>query len=194
MVERIAQNVVEQLIMERIIEKEEQEVYQYALVMLLEKTITVVSLLLIGYRKRIIFPTVLFMIFFFSLRKRTGGYHAKRFVTCYTLTMLTFYLLTEYSVYLLRYPVAIRCSTFVSIILIWTIGTVNHPNMHMNREEVLESKKSARYIVILEGICIVLFEFAHINSVCTEYMSLAVLMCAFLLSLAKLLRQEVCES
>ena len=43
----------------------------------------------------------------------------------------------------------------VAITGIGWLGTVNHPNMHMTSEEWMESKKSARTIVLLEG-CIIL--------------------------------------
>lgn len=191
MIEKIAKNTVKLMIAEQMIKEKQQEIYQYALVMYLEKAITVLSLLFIGYVEKILLPAILFMLFFFSLRKRTGGYHAKRFINCYILTILTFCIMAKYFMFLLQYSVIVYCVTIISVILIFVIGTVNHPNMHMSENELSESKKAARCLVILEGMCIALFEFVYINPIYSGYMSCAVIMCAFLLCLAKLLRQEV---
>ena len=38
----------------------------------------------------------------------------------------------------------------IAAIYIVITGTANHPNMHMNAEELMESKKLARLIVLLE--------------------------------------------
>ena len=44
-----------------------------------------------------------------------------------------------------------------SVVLIGIVGTVNHPNMALNSQELLESKKASRCLVGLEsadpGIC-----------------------------------------
>lgn len=64
MIEKIAKNTVELMIAEQMIEEKQQEIYQYALVMFLEKAITVFSLLFIGYVEKILLPAILFMLFF----------------------------------------------------------------------------------------------------------------------------------
>lgn len=78
-----------------------------------------------------------------------------------------------------------------SIIMIFLIGTVNHPNMAMDCYELQESKKAARYTLGLE--CIILFAAIalNINKMCICYISLAIILCATLLCIAKIIKQEV---
>ncbi len=80
---------------------------------------------------------------------------------------------------------------FIAICAVEIIGTVNHPNIHMNILELTAIKKSARILVILEGSIIYAFSLIDANSGCVCYTSIAVILCAILLGLAKIIKQEV---
>jgi len=71
------------------------------------------------------------------------------------------------------------------------IANVNHPNLALDADEVRDCKKSARTIVIVEMLCIISGIALSMNKVCIIYASLAIIMCAMLLSIAKLAKQEV---
>lgn len=191
MIENIARRTIEQLLVGKIINEQRREVYEYALVILIEKLITMLSLLIIGWLADALIPTVLFVIFFFSLRERTGGLHAKKFSSCYLVTIVFFTIFVWYSRSIALYSQTFCCITVASILLVWAIGTVNHPNMHMSKSELIGAKKLARCLVTREGICIALFRLMGAKQIYIEFMSCAVIMCAFLLGSAKILRQEV---
>ena len=80
-----------------------------------------------------------------------------------------------------------------SLIEIGLIGTANHPNMHMTSDELMESKKSARTIVLLEGCIILGCVLLDADMVYVSYMAIAVILCAALLCIAKIFKQEVKE-
>ena len=82
----------------------------------------------------------------------------------------------------------------IAAIYIVLIGTVNHPNMHMNSEELIESKKLARLIVLLEVSIILGCVLLGASMIYTSYMAIAVILCAALLCISKILKQEVRES
>lgn len=82
----------------------------------------------------------------------------------------------------------------IAITGIGLIGTVNHPNMHMTSEELMESKKSARTIVLLEGCIILGCVLLDADMVYISYMAIAVILCAALLCIAKIFKQEVREN
>lgn len=191
MIEMIAMKTVDRLIFEKVLEEEKKNAYQYAMMMLLEKVIASVSILIIAYLKRILIPGVLFMFFFFLLRKRTGGFHASTFFKCYVLSILNFYLLTTVDTYSTQNITIFRIITLVAVIVIMVIGTVNHPNMQLNKEELMQSKKSARYTVLVEAVGLIMLKCVHIDTLCSVYMSFAIIVCAVLLILAKLIKQEV---
>ena len=73
------------------------------------------------------------------------------------------------------------------------IGTVNHPNIHMDSEELAESKRQARIIVLLEGSIIYGCVLLGADMIFISYMAIAVILCAALLCISKILKQEVKE-
>lgn len=84
--------------------------------------------------------------------------------------------------------------TLLAIATILVIGTVNHPNIRMNALELSESKKAARILVILQGSVIYFFVFLKSDMLYIYYMSIAIILCATLLCLSKILKQEVYEN
>ena len=81
----------------------------------------------------------------------------------------------------------------LSVIFIEIVGTVNHPNMKMNPEELMESKKAARIIGLLEGSIICSCILLGVDRIFISYMAIAVILCAALLCIAKIRKQEVKE-
>lgn len=191
MVEKIAIRIVGRLKEECLINATDEEYYEYAVITIIERYITVITLLLLGMAYGQILPTVCFLCFFLSLRKRTGGYHADKFWKCYLGTAVTFIAVIEITKVLSEKPIIMYGLLLCSVILIEVIGTVNHPNMDMDVHELQESKKAARLVVLLEAMVIVSFIFLRIESVYIGYMSIAIILCAFLLCLAKMIKQEV---
>lgn len=78
-----------------------------------------------------------------------------------------------------------------SAMLIVFLGTVNHPNMDMDKSELREAKKAARLLVILEVAVIAVLIYLGISNLYISYMAVAIILCASLLILAKILKQEV---
>ena len=71
------------------------------------------------------------------------------------------------------------------------IGNVNHPNMNAEEEEVHELKKMSRIIVILELLVIFFLNWLGNAEMVIVYSGLAIILCAALLVIAKLIGQEV---
>lgn len=138
--------------------------------------------------------TVLFLLYFLSLRKHTGGYHSNSFVRCYIGTVVTCLALICVNKILIKHIFVLVFLLLVSIGIIGIIGTVNHPNMHMKKKELAGSKRAARLSVLAEGISIFLLYLMDVSITCIGAMSVAVILCAILLCLAKIIKQEVVES
>ena len=63
--------------------------------------------------------------------------------------------------------------------------------MDMNKSELQESKKAARLIVIMEVMIIAVLVYLKADILYIGYMSVAIILCAFLMCLAKIIKQEV---
>lgn len=194
MIEKLAASVVGQMAEESLIDKAQEAYYIYSITMHIEQFITAGTIFLIGLLVNKFVPTLLFVLFFLSLRKRTGGYHFQGFIQCYVGTVATYIAIINLNFIIVNYPIPLLIILFVSIGIIGLIGTVNHPNMHMNRAELKESKKAARILVMLEGGVICFLYCFDANMTCISYMSVAVILCAALLCVAKIMGQEVNEN
>ena len=133
-------------------------------------------------------------IFFFELRKRTGGYHLDRFYKCYFATVAIYLAVMLVATRLVNYQQWLLGAVVIAAIYIVITGTANHPNMHMNAEELMESKKLARLIVLLEVSIILGCVLLGAGIIYTSYMAIAVILCAALLCISKILKQEVREN
>lgn len=158
---------------------------------LAEHIIGVGTMLIIGMLFKQFIPTVIFLVFFLSLRKRTGGYHADKFWQCYLLTIITYIAIIQMAPVLSQKKVIMYAILLFAVLVIEVIGTVNHPNIDMNKDELQENKKSARLLVLMETAIIVLLITLGISQLYVSYMSIAIILCSFLMCLAKIMKQEV---
>lgn len=191
MIEKMALKIVNQMEMEKIISKSSCEYYEYALIGMVEHAITVGTMLLLGLIFRQFLPTICFIVFFLSLRKRTGGFHAEKFWQCYLGTIMFYVVIMQIVPILCRNPAVMYAMLFLAIILICVMGTINHPNIDMNKSELQESKKAASLVVLIEVMIIAVLVYLGVDVLYIGYMSVAIILCAFLMCLAKIIKQEV---
>lgn len=191
MVDKMVTKLVDSLQEDDLIIPSDREYYKYALLTMIEGGITVTTILFLGLVCRQIIPTVCFLFFFLSLRKRTGGFHADKFWQCYLGTIATYIAIVAIAGILSANPVVMYVLLFCSVLWIEIIGTVNHPNMNMDVYEFCEAKRAARTIVLLELMVILMLIWLGFSGLYVSYMSLAIILCAILLCLAKILKQEV---
>lgn len=191
MVEKIVMQLVTQMEDRKIIEKSSRDYYEYVLITLTEHIIAVGTMLIIGMLFNQFISTIIFLVFFLSLRKRTGGYHADKFWQCYLATIITYIGIIHVAVMLSEKSFIMCVTLFFAVLIIEIIGTVNHPNIDMNKDEFQENKKSARLLVLMEAAVIILLGILGINQLYVSYMSIAIILCSLLMCVAKLLKQEV---
>ncbi|MDE7423852.1 MAG: accessory gene regulator B family protein [Lachnospiraceae bacterium] len=192
MIEKMVLNVVNLMETKKIIEKANSEYYEYALVSIIERIIAVATMLIIGVFFKQFISTVIFLVFFLSLRKRTGGYHADKFWQCYLVTVITYigviYVAMAVSE---KNSVPLYAVLIIAVLIIEVIGTVNHPNIDLEKCELRETKRAARLLVLMEAAVIATLVILGINQLYVSYMSIAVILCSSSMCLAKILKQEV---
>lgn len=192
MIEKMVLNVVNLMETKKMIEKANSEYYEYALISLTERIIAVGTMLAIGILFKQFIPTIIFLVFFLSLRKRTGGYHADKFWQCYLMTIITYIGVIKVAVALSeKFPVAMYVILVLAVLIIEVIGTVNHPNIDLDKGELRETKRAARLLVLMEAAIIAMLVALEINQLYVSYMSIAIILCSSLMCLAKILKQEV---
>lgn len=191
MVEEMVLKLVNQMEMKKMIEKSDRDYYEYVLIMMIERIIAIGSLLIISVIFKQFLPTVVFLTFFLSLRKRTGGYHADKFWQCYLLTIITYIGVVRVAPALSAPPHMMYILLFFAVLVIEVFGTVNHPNINLDKNELRETKKAARLLVLIEIGIIAVLIMLKMNQLYVSYMSIAIIMCSFFMCLAKIIKQEV---
>ncbi len=191
MVERLVLAVVDRMEAENISSGNMHEEYIYALTGMLEKWITLLSVVLLAAFLGQLKLTLIFMMFFLTLRKRTGGFHAEHFYQCYLGTLAVVAAMTYI------YPLAAEHINItyevlaIAIAVITVIGTVNHPNIDMSSDELKESRKAARWLLAIEIMVIAMSLMINIDKLYISSMAVAIILCAILMGLAKIFKQEV---
>lgn len=190
--EKFVSKVISKMLEYGYIEEKQSDEYIYAMTVLIETWILIFAVMLIGICHRATIATFLFLVFFAFIKKRSGGYHAKKFICCFFISIIIYLI---FIVFLM--PIMIRQITVtyivlvISIIILEIIGAVNHPNMNWDDEEYKESKKASRIVVLMEGVIILFLAYLDVDKsiiVCTAF---AVILSAALLLLAKITKQEV---
>lgn len=186
--------MTDQMEEENLLVKEMKDEYVYALINIMERGITLASIFCVSLFFKQIISMGFFLIFFLSLRKRTGGYHAEKFWQCYLETVATCMVIIFLSPVVEEHMKMLYILLAGSVVLIGIVGTVNHPNMALNSQELLESKKASRCLVGLESVILVSAVILNVRNIYICYMSEAIILCALLLIIAKMIKQEVSES
>lgn len=151
------EKLVDEMIEFNIVEQCQKEEYVYSILCIAESIIWFVTIICIGIFFHILWQTVGYLTFLYILRRRTGGYHLSRFISCYSCSIALFVM-----IYYLLHNVAalIQVGIFgvfvVSGIVIEIIGTVNHPNMFMSKTEILHVKWRARIIAAVESSIVII--------------------------------------
>lgn len=133
MTEWVADKLTNRLIEYQLIDKTKREIYHYTIQVQVEKIIGMSAILILGLIFQVFFQTVLFLIFFFCIRKRSGGFHMNSFTGCFlgTIGVYVLYVVILYPV-LLCFPVVNYVALIFGLSVILLIGAVNHPNMEWN--------------------------------------------------------------
>lgn len=175
-----------------IIDVEMRKNYEYVIEIIIERLISYISILFISLVFDKLIPGFLFVSFFVLLRRYTGGYHAKSFAGCYFGSV--FLLLTVIGLGEISFSSALMGALIIiSIITVLAVGTVKHLNMNYSLSELRESKRAARYILLLEMIIIVSMYILGASQQCLRYMCMGIIMCAAGIVVAKIFKQEDCK-
>lgn len=165
--------------------------YEYAIEIMIERFITLGSMLLLSICMGKIVQAIFFMAFFMLLRGHTGGYHAKSFCVCYIESMIVFVLIMIFGDRILSYQIFNYMVLVSSFFLIMIVGTINHPSMNYSDPELRESRKATRYILILESFVILSLKAMGASEQCICFMSWGIILCAISIMIAKITKQEV---
>lgn len=184
------EQLVYELIQKKILDEEHREDYKYILEIKFEKLVTYSILLFVALLIGKPMQGMLFAVSFVGLRQTTGGFHAESFCGCLLGSVLTLLLGVKIVVPLSEcYTEATGCVLLLSIICILCFAPVNHPNLALTKEERKKHKYLSICVLGIELGIIGIGEYLHMHF--QRYMVASLIICAVLILLAKIIRQEV---
>ena len=172
--QKIACKMAEYLEREAVIEKEQKEECAYGLEMLISSICLAGMLFGVAYFLKAIDTAVLYYILFAWIRKYAGGYHAKTYIGCTSLYLLTF----SFSVFMernllyilnLKQMQGFEFVVMISLMIFFApIENVNNPIEKENKEKYYYYALIRTVIVIIINIVCMTkkIEVYHWNSIC----------------------------
>ena len=186
MIDELIVKIVDSMINTDIISKDDKEAYVYAYTITLEKILTLITIGIMGVVLNRLVNIIIFLCTFMILRRRTGGFHLETFGQCFIGTNLICVIIEACDFVWLKYMTLVMFLCMVSVLYIICVGTVNHPNLALNDGELMESKKRARIVVVLEVLLTIVLCIVGVDRTITGYMAMGINICALLLVMSKI--------
>lgn len=133
--------IVNKLLQRNIIVCEKAEICRIGIMLILADMINFSLVLLIGILTKSFFESVAYIIVFWSVRRFSGGFHAKTHLVCRLVTVGTYVLILIASKFINNYYLIIDiiCCVF-SIITMLLFAPVKHPNKELTDKEIKANK------------------------------------------------------
>lgn len=171
------------------IDMREEKIYEFEL--LLGKIINYGTIIFLAYLNGNLIHTIFFMISFFPLRERTGGFHCKNALNCYFGTVVLYFLVTKMIVPIMLVNTCVLLGIVgISGMIIYMVAPINHPNLELDKNEVKICKSSSRWLALLISTCIIIALWLKIMPVSIPYLAAGMGLDAGLLIVAKITKQE----
>lgn len=158
MVDSICNFIIYKLNKEQIIQEEKNEIYLYGLQLLMATLIKAVGLFVLAIIMGAVKESIIFMIFFSSLRIQAGGIHAHSLLKCFISTAIIMFS-AIYIVRLFPYVQNLNIQIImivISIILVYMFAPVENENKPLSEEEKILYRKRSMITVLVGAIIILL--------------------------------------
>lgn len=191
MVEKIVEKYLQSMLGHGLVNQSDVSIYKYYILCYMETIIVICSFFVIGAIFKCVPEIIIFMICFFSIRNHSGGFHFDNFRKCYIGSVIVVLLGV---IYIRNATETMGNLLFVlsviSYIIIMIFGTLNHPNVDMNLDEFVASKKLSRYILSLVFGIDLFVRWLNGNQNIIMYIEYAISLCGILFVFGKVLGQH----
>lgn len=142
--ETLAVKLTEKFIDREIISSDKKETYITGLKLILSDIINFSLIFIIGILTKSFIYSCIYLIVFWTVRKFSGGFHAKAYWICRIVTVGTYILILLVSGMIINYHVIIVpiCNIF-SVITMIAFAPIRHPNKDLTGKEVKANKLCA---------------------------------------------------
>lgn len=163
MISKLSEKLTEYLYNNNTISKEDVELYNYGLFIVISEILLFVYCLIVGAILKIALPSLLFCSVFFLVHRFAGGFHAKTELHCLIIT-LSFFLI---SIVLIKLSTQLNCIILISIyvccfIILIILSPADTPQKPLSNKEKFLFKKITSLIIVIGFIAIVILYIKNI--------------------------------
>lgn len=134
MISKMAYRITAWLIKCEVVEEADRELYEYAIHSLWLNVAPIILVLVYGIAMQKVYQSILFIIPFLSIRKYSGGFHAKREVTCFIISSVVL----ATCVYLtgsLQCEMVLHILVVVSVFILVVFSPIDSENRRLDADE-----------------------------------------------------------
>lgn len=151
MYQKVAKKITSFFINNGIINDSDREIYEYSYEVMISQTVYIIIMILVSLIFGAVFESLAFFIGFFVCRKFSGGYHASTYTKCHILfafNQIAFLFLIRF-IKKEYFGLIVILMIIISVIVIFTVAPIDHPNKPFNGKEFLKYKKRSRFFAVL---------------------------------------------
>lgn len=164
MLNKVSNKIAEILIKQKIIDKDDIEIYQFGVYQAISFFVNILSTVVILAIYDMFFEGLLFCLFYFLLRCYGGGYHTKSPVYCYVLSVLL--IIVEMN--LINY---FQQNTFINILIIpsylivWILSPIETDNKKLDNLERKVYQGRTRVILLVSILSAIMLYVLNMSTV-----------------------------
>lgn len=160
MISDYAERTVNWLIQQRVVKKEDKELYEYAIYNIVLTAypigITIIMGILMGVLKESMVTVLTFML----IRKFSGGFHARKPEICMIVSALLIFLCIKCIIFLNFSTGLLGVTLLAAVALLW-FSPVDSENRRLEEGERLSNKRRTTVIILLLGVIAMLLYFSN---------------------------------
>lgn len=162
---KITQRITDELVLIKIIDPEESELYKYGLQQGALILLNILTILIVGKIFGMLLESVVFMVTYIPLRTYAGGYHARTQLKCYISSVVLIIAVLLGIRFIPWTNFIILMISIISGLIIYILSPVADSNKPLNVTEVKVYKKNARIILAFEFSVLILMINLEVNSI-----------------------------
>ncbi len=193
MVLAVSQKITNFFINIEIIDISNKEICEYVIQTKIMFAFTILSIYILLIAKVPFLQITAYLFVLLSFRSRTGGYHASSELKCYIQSIV----LSIFSLIILL-PILMQANILVAItlyiistIIILAFAPVNHPNIDMDRQQLVATRTIIIRNIALLSVLFYIISLVIKSKTYTCIISISIFIVCLSILLAKLIKQEV---
>ena len=177
--ETISKRLTEKFIQRGIIEPEKQEIYKTGIELIIADIINISLILAIGFITKSFIYSCIYLIMFWTVRRFSGGFHAKSYAVCRMVFIGTYISIFCVSAIFNNWLIASVICNIIAITTVLLFAPVRHPNKELSEREKRANKLFALIATLfftLISIILILFGCKEGLIISLTLLAIAVLM------------------